>query len=357
MKKTILHFIYNLGRGGAETMMVRAIRELKEYNNIVVTIFDDNRFGEELQCDKYICMKLQSLVALPLAVTRLKKIIKDHNVDIVHSHLFWPTAVARLATPAHIPLMTTIHAFIASSLEYKKWFIRAIDKLTYRFRPSIIIAVAKGALDEYFSFLKLTPHRSYVLHTFVDVDRFRHTRGNNGKNDSFRLISSGALRLQKNYPLLIKAFRAIKDQPIELHIYGSGPLKDSLQDLINKYGVKVTLKGEVKNIEELLPQYDAFVMASVFEGFSLAVLEAMAVKLPLLLSKIDSFKEQCGDTALYFDLGNEEGLVAKLLQVKDDTINTNKRSDAAYQRVLENYTLSHHILQLKAIYTEALNGS
>ena len=76
MKKTILHFIYNLGRGGAEVMMVKVIKELKEYNNIVVTIFPQNHFGNELECDKYFCLNLRSILFFPAAAFQIKKIIK-----------------------------------------------------------------------------------------------------------------------------------------------------------------------------------------------------------------------------------------------------------------------------------------
>jgi len=335
--------------------MVNAVRELNDYNNIVVTLFNDNRFEDELKCDQYICMNLQSLAGLPAAVGKLRKIIKTYKADLVHSHLFWPTVVARLGTPLNIPLITTIHAFIASSLEYKKWYIRAIDKISYRVRPSVIIGVAKGALKEYFSFLNLEPGKSYVLYTFVDMNRFTQKNIPDPGRKVFRLISTGALRLQKNYPFLIKAFGALKKEDIELHIFGSGPLKDSLQKLINDNGANVVLKGELKNMHEILPQYDAFVMASFFEGFSLAVLEAMAVKLPMMLSDIDSFKEQCAGTAIYFNLANADEFVKKVLQLKHDISFVSEMTEQAYERVAGNYTLPHHMNQLQAIYSAALS--
>src|SRR2546423_9534 len=134
MKKTILHVIKDLGRGGAETMLVAVIKELKEYNNIIVTLNDENHFGEELQCDQYICLNTPSPLQFPLAAIRLRKVIKQYKPDIVHTHLFWPTVIARVSTPKKIPLITTIHAFIANSIEYKQQHIKWIDKITYHFR-------------------------------------------------------------------------------------------------------------------------------------------------------------------------------------------------------------------------------
>ena len=296
MKKKIVHFIFNLERGGAETMLVRVIKELPEYEHVVVTLFAGNNFGDELQCKKWICLQINSLFALPLAFFKFRNLVKQEKPALVHTHLFWPTLVARLSVPKKIPLVTTIHAFIATSVEYKHWYIRFLDKLTFSVRKSIIIAVAKGALEEYFSFLNVKPYKAYTLYTFVDVDRFNIGHRTLPQPDIFKLVSVGALRLQKNYLYIINAMALLKDKNIELDIYGTGNLENELQKQIDATGAKVFLKGGVNNIEQVLPQYHLFVMSSTFEGFSLGVLEAMAMRMPLLLSNIASFKEQCEDT-------------------------------------------------------------
>ena len=210
MQKKIVHFIFNLSRGGAETMLVRVIKELPEYEHVVVTLFTGNHFGEELQCKKWICLNIKSLIGLPAAFFKFRKLVKAENPELVHTHLFWPTFVARFSVPGRIPLITTIHAFIATSAEYKHGYIRFLDKLSYRFRKNIIIVVAKGALDEYFSFLNLKPNKAYALYTFVDVERFNIVRIATEKNNStFKLVAVGALRLQKNYPYIINAMALI----------------------------------------------------------------------------------------------------------------------------------------------------
>lgn len=355
MKKTILHFIFNLGRGGAEMMMVKVIRELTEYNNIVVTLFPENHFGEELICDKYYCLNLSSLLLFPKAALRLKKIILENNVDLVHSHLFWPTIIARLGTPRKIPLITTIHAFIANSVEYKNLHIRILDKLTYRLRNNIIIAVAKGAKEEYFECLRLKPRDSYALHTFVDVRLF-NSNDSNLIVDSpgvFKIITVGALRIQKNHKYLVEALSLLKDENIELDVYGSGPLRDTIQKQISDSSSKVCLKGEVKNIPHIIEQYDLFVMSSTYEGFSLGVLEAMAMKVPLLLSDIRSFREQCEDTACYFDLSKVADFADKIRMLIADHKLRFQMAEQAKLRVLDNFTLDQHMKGLRAIYCES----
>lgn len=350
-KKTILHFIYDLGRGGAEIMLVRTLEELKEYRNIVVTIKNFDLFKSELICDKYICLDLDKILLFPLAVLKVKRIIKEYKVEMVHTHLFWPTIIGRFAVPRRIPLLTTIHTNIALSIEYKKRYIVLMDRLTYKIRKSIIISVSKVVEEEYFKFLKLNPYKCYVLNTFVDMKRFT-IRKKNVNHNTYLILSTGALRVSKNQSYLIKAMEGIKRENIELHIYGEGPLKEELQSLIDNTRAKVVLKGLEKKIEEVFPLYDAFVMSSTFEGFSLAVLEAMASNTPLLLSNISSFKEQCNNTALYFDMANYNSFVGQLIYLKNNREKANDLAKNAFSRVKNLYTFPIYISKLRTIYEE-----
>ncbi|MEO7960326.1 MAG: glycosyltransferase [Ginsengibacter sp.] len=355
-KKTIIHFIYSLQRGGAEVMLVRVLKELPEYRNIVVELYGDNVFGKELQCDEYISLDVKSNLSLPLAIFKLRKIIKISNADLVHSHLFWPTIIARLATPRQIPLLTTIHTAVSMAVDYKIRHVRLIDRLTYRFRKNTIIAVSKSTLNEYAGFIKQKMSKSYLLYTFVDADLFKKTSASPEKRaDKFRMVSVGALREGKNFEYLIKSMSNCKATNIELHIYGEGVQHKLLQTMIDKFDVPVYLKGEITNLQDVLPQYDLYVSSSQFEGFSLSILEAMAVQLPLLLSDIPSFREQCGDTAIYFDLKDENDFIVNLRFCIDNPGWTNTLSCRALERVLDNYTLPIHTQSLKQIYSESLD--
>ena len=358
MKKTILHFINNFTRGGAERMLVTVIKELKEYNNIIVTLDDANSFTEELECDKFICLNAPSGSHSLLAAYRLRKVIKEYKPDIVHSHLFWPTFIARMATPKKIPLISTIHSFIATSTHYQKSHVKWIDKISYGFRKSIIVAVADGALTEYFSFLNIKPYKAYLLYTFVDTRVFNDVSAlKDQHHDNFRLVSVGTLKEQKNYPYLINAFKQLKNEKFELHIYGDGPLKAEIEKSLQENNItNIVLKGMVKNIHEVIQQYDLFVMASKFEGFSLAVLEAMALQMPMLLSDISSFREQCEDTAEYFNLTDENQFIDKLKNLSSDKLKLQELGIAARQRALANFTLEHHLKGLRNIYLETLNN-
>ena len=90
-KKTILHIINYLGRGGAEVMLVKVLKELKEYNNIVVTLNPENHFGEEFKCDLYYCLNMGSFVRFPINMTLLRFGIKLGTI-LRSTRLFRPSS-------------------------------------------------------------------------------------------------------------------------------------------------------------------------------------------------------------------------------------------------------------------------
>lgn len=337
-------------------MLVRVLRELSAFNNIVVIFENKNHFENELVCDKLICLNTTSLLSVFSAAKKIKAILRQYQPDLVHSHLPLCNFAARLGVPSHTPLLTTIHTSVATANDYKKWHIRFLDKFTYSLRKSTIIAVSRGALNDYFSFLGKSPKNAQVLYTFVDTGRF-NKQAQMHERDKFLMVTVGALRKGKNLSFLLQALQQVQHKNIELHIYGIGPEEDTLSAEISQLAVPAILKGQVSNLEEVLPGYDLYVMPSLFEGFSLSVLEAMAVGLPLLLSDIPSFREQCADTAVFFSPADAADCAGKLGDLAADKDRRAALAKAARERLLENFTLQHHMQKLLKIYQDALEDA
>lgn len=103
-----------------------------------------------------------------------------------------------------------------------------------------------------------------------------------------RFVSVARINQQKNYPMMIRAFAQAtqKDPRYKLDIYGAGAPEavQELQDLICQLGMEqsITLCGWKKNIPEMLPSYDGFLMSSNYEGMPNALAEAMATGLVCL---------------------------------------------------------------------------
>jgi GalNAc-alpha-(1->4)-GalNAc-alpha-(1->3)-diNAcBac-PP-undecaprenol alpha-1,4-N-acetyl-D-galactosaminyltransferase len=100
------------------------------------------------------------------------------------------------------------------------------------------------------------------------------------------LIAIGRLHPQKGFDLLLKAFARLKTKypDWQIVILGEGPMRAELEDLRSQLRLtdRVHLPGLVTNVTEYLYQADLFVMPSRFEGFPMALCEAMACGLPVL---------------------------------------------------------------------------
>ncbi len=356
-KKTILHIIQNFGKGGAETTVVGVLKNLSEYNNIVVALDGFNEFGEELKYHKYYCLNVRSYYFSLLHIRELRKIIVDNKVDLVHSQLYWSTILARFACPKNVPLVTSIQASLTDSVEYKKKWIGWLDKFSYKRRPSTIIGVSQHTLDDYFHFLQLKKDSCYVLHNFVDPEVYEPIpSGKKNAEESFKLISVGSLKPQKNQRFLLEAFVKLKGHNISLDIYGEGMLRPEITQFIKENQLQVRLMGQVPHIRDVMGAYQLFVMSSLYEGFSLAVLEGMMMEIPMLLADIGTFREQCADAAVYFSLNDPGEFIDKLLVLKDDPELLNELAGKGKKIVLENFTITHHLTKLRSIYTAVLNN-
>lgn len=100
------------------------------------------------------------------------------------------------------------------------------------------------------------------------------------------IVAVGRLNRQKNYPLLLKAFREVSKRypDYRLRIFGQGELKDSLERDIGALHLsgKVSLEGFCLDVHEQIADSDIFVMSSDFEGMPNALLEAMAMGFPVI---------------------------------------------------------------------------
>ncbi len=134
-------------------------------------------------------------------------------------------------------------------------------------------------LEKYEGYRKRYPlsERSSLLH-----ERYGLRRGD------YVLVSVGELTKRKNHRLMIEAMRELGDLPVSYLICGSGPLEEQLKSCVeeNDLSDRVKFAGYVNEIPEVLSHADCFVFPSFQEGLPVSVMEAMAVGLPVIATRI-----------------------------------------------------------------------
>lgn len=133
-------------------------------------------------------------------------------------------------------------------------------------------------------------------------------------------ISVGSIRPHKNLHTLLAAFRQVSDQlPHDLVIVGKQDgfrtRASGLQELLAPLGKRVRFLGGVDEatLREQVAGASALVFPSLYEGFGLPPLEAMAAGCPVIASRAGAVVEVCGDAARYFETSSADDLAAALL--------------------------------------------
>jgi len=125
-----------------------------------------------------------------------------------------------------------------------------------------------------------------------------------------------------------------------------------LEDEVEKYNLNINFRGSTSQLPEILPNFDAYIMPSLFEGFGIAPLEAMAVGIPVILSNIDVFTEIAGEVALFFNPYQVEDLVSILNKIISNEIDLYSNLSNAKNRVLELSEKENYLNKLQKIYLD-----
>jgi glycosyltransferase involved in cell wall biosynthesis len=348
-ESALIHIIDSLSMGGAEIILHHTIQLFPQYKHVIVYLKEtpDVKVSFDRNREILFCLNHSGWKDLPSSVRKLKRIIKQVNPCIIHSHLIVSTLIARLATPVHVPLVTSLHSELSTDAFAKNRLSVWIERLTLKKRHALV-AVSNHVLQDY---LKYVPHQGkhFVLYNFLPEIFFSaHQKPASGT--VFRCVAVGNLKEAKNYEYLLDIFSHLKNRRIQLDIYGGGYLEPVLQRRITTDHLPVELKGKVIDPRTFLNGYDLFIQASSHEGFGLSVIEAMAMRLPVLLSDIAVFREITGNHAHFFPLNDAPVSAAIITSLAGNNQLCSRHADAAFSLCRERYNQDNYKNHLSHIY-------
>jgi glycosyltransferase involved in cell wall biosynthesis len=354
----IVHVIDSLVRGGAETLLVGLLPLLAaDYEVILVTLTADTDFPpESIVCAERHCLGFTGSKSIPRCALALRRIIARTRPHLVRAQLFASSLVARLATPASVPLVFSIHSAMSKDAYEKNRLALPIERLTYR-RRHALIAVSQDALADFDRHVGIKG-KAFVLHNMIDDAFFESARAPDSWQPGMplRLVAVGNLKAAKNYALLVEAFRALAGAPVSLDIYGEGPLRADLEAAIGAHALPIRLKGLRSDIAEILAGYDAYVMPSLYEGFGIAAAEAMASGLPMLLSDLPVLRELSHGNALFFDPHQPPSFAALVGDIVAGRADIAALSARGREIAGASYRRAAYVAKLKRIYEEVMGA-
>lgn len=196
-----------------------------------------------------------------------------------------------------------------------EWFTRDAARRAHR-----LLAISESTKRDLCSILRVTPERVDVTHLGVDPEVF-NPQVAPYRHPSPYLLSVGALQPRKNFVLLIRAFKracARYEQPVDLLIVGQrGWMWEPIEAEARKppFADRVRFLGYVpdERIPSLYAGAMAFAFPSLYEGFGIPLLEAMACGIPVISSNASSMPEVVGEAGLMIDPADESLWAEKLL--------------------------------------------
>lgn len=190
--------------------------------------------------------------------------------------------------------------------------------------------------------------RDYIYNPKIRA-KMRKKLGLEGK---FVVGHVGAFREQKNHQFLVKVFSKLNIPNVELVLVGDGPLKTKIKDQVKELNLedKVKFLGSRNDVNDILQAFDVFVMPSLWEGLSIATIEAQASGLPLVLSAQVSRLTKVTPNVSFLSLDNLNQWIKKINELKDGF----KRTDESEFIKKAGYDMSSSAKEIKKIYLNIL---
>jgi len=289
----ILHIINSFEGGGAERLLLQ-LHEISLNQNI-------NSHALSLMSSSANGLHNTSSLNLDnpyrvLALFKLYSFLKQpfwRDLDIIHVHLF----PAQLFVPIvlkllnlHARLITTEHS--TSNRRRSTNLGKAVDKFLYTFYTKVV-CISAGTSTLLHQWQPQIADKLEVIHNGINHSEYSSNVEERPHHKAPIIVSVGRLVKLKNFEAAIQALNSLSDRSFEYWILGSGPLETDLKSLVKSLGMesKVKFLGFRQDIPDLLRQADIFLLPSLWEGFGLAVVEAMAAGLPVVVSNVPGLQE------------------------------------------------------------------
>ena len=289
MSKKILFYIHSLNKGGAERVLLTLAEKLNTDSNIKVVVMTDTVDDLEYELpDGIKRINLKDRMKKNNALSRISAIracVKEEKPDRFVA--FMLSSAIRAVIVTLLSGYKVIAAVRSNPYDdYSSGINRVILLFTMTFAERIVCQT------EYQ--VKFFPEKMQKKCVVISNPIFKEfvlkaqelsgTREENtGKK---RIVATGRLYDYKNHKLLIEAFSDIAEeyQDIDVVIYGEGPYRKELEDTISelKLSDRVFLPGDSEHVAEDIADAFIYVLPSDTEGLPNALMEAMALGLPVI---------------------------------------------------------------------------
>lgn len=356
LKIGFITFGCDSGRSGIGRYAIELLSELAKFDNEVEIEVAGHANEKEIFARD---VNVKWLNVSNFYSTPLKNIIW-HQFNLINmakkrgwDAVFLPAGNRRL--PFFCPVATTavVHDFSALHVTNKydsnrMFYIKKVLPALMR-RLTSVITISRSSMDDIINFARVDESNISIIHHGVDHKRYfpaDQVKSQLKVNKKFGFSGPYILYISriehpgKNHFNLIKAFEMLANElPIDHKLVLAGSDWDRAKEIHalaekSKFSERIVFTGFAKNedLPELVNGCDLFVFPSLYEGFGMPILEAMACKVPVACSNISSMPEVAGDSAELFSPQDPVSIKNAIKKLLSDKSHANRLKELGYLR-------------------------
>ncbi len=365
-KKKIIHIIQSLDNGGCENMLLRTLPLLHGFEHKIITLKEPGELAPAFTAHAIVVNNIhyRNFFDLP-SIYRLRNMIQKENPSVILTYLFHADMIGRLAL--HSATSAPIVPFLRTTYNHPKYFIaRILEWLT---KPLVrqYLANSDAVKDFYIKHIGVHPEKITVIPNGIDTDFFDNIQPDPMLRkalgitpDDFVIICVANLHPNKGHCYLLQAFEAVykKHPETYLLIVGDGVECDPLKNQMHGYASKnnISFLGRRTDVPELLKISNLFVLPTLFEGQSNALMEAMASGLPVITTDIPENQVliKNNSNGILVSTQNSSALIGAIQYIMRNTGMNEQLSEEAERTIKDFFSLEKITVKWENILTETI---
>jgi glycosyltransferase involved in cell wall biosynthesis len=362
----IAYMLTSLGFGGAERQVVALAERMAARGHQVLLIVLEGRGEHEWSTSVgvvYLNMR-RSVTGVVGGVVRGRRVVRDFQPDLVHSHTFPANMAGRMLRVAGASRrsLSTIHNV------YEGGWQRT---LAYRITDGLSIhstAVSRAVATHCVETGAVAQRKCSVLTNGMDTSLFvknaerrEAMRSERNAGGRFIWLAAGRITAAKDYPNLLRAFAhvhaAIPGSRLWVAGAGSSGDEDRVRKLAGAEGLAEHIEwlGLRQDMPAVFDGADAFVLSSAWEGMPLVVGEAMAMEKPVVATDVGGVREMVADAGMIVPARNANALADGMLGVM--RMSPQQRDDigrGARERICARFDMNAKAAEWEALYARLI---
>lgn len=327
----ILYLLFSFTTGGTERLVTDICNEMATRGHnvhlyIVNDLYDENMMQAlDPKVQLYLQKRPAGSGGKLQTIFQLARYIRNHKFDAIHCNsadapellLLKPLMFPRTKVLYTVHCMNCYNKMHPLRILYRNWLCHRLIAISDSVRQEMLTCGAK---------------KDKVITVYNAINMTRFVQPSNHPLNSDRVVLGNVARLDyrtKGQDILIHALKILRTQYPNIHcIFAGGPgqgyaqnLTD-LQELAQQYHLSdhITFLGNVEDIPGFLRTLDIFVLPSRSEGFGISLVEAMAMGVPCIASRLDGPAEVLKDGQLgtLFEADDPGDLAVKIKTVLDN---------------------------------------